>query len=163
LFSVTATGFPAPTYQWFFKGSRILAATRSSYGVTNAQPGRAGAYSVIVSNSAGSITSTQAMLFVLTAPVILAAPTNLAVRVGHDAAFNVIATGAPLLAYQWRFNGTNLPGTTATNLTVAGAQDANAGAYNVVITNTYGAITSSPAATKRFRPETTSPFNPPAS
>jgi hypothetical protein len=69
------------------------------------------------------------------------------VHVGHDAAFNVIATGAPLLAYQWRFNGTNLPGATATNLTVVGAQDANAGAYAVVITNTYGAITSSPAAT----------------
>jgi len=61
-FSVAATGTPPPTYQWFFGGVAISGATSSSLSLTNVQAANAGSYSVTVSNSAGSVTSTMANL-----------------------------------------------------------------------------------------------------
>jgi arabinan endo-1,5-alpha-L-arabinosidase len=63
-FSVTATGQPAPTYQWVFNGTAISGATGSSYSLTNVQSSSAGDYTVAVSNSAGSVTSGKATLTV---------------------------------------------------------------------------------------------------
>ena len=68
--------------------------------------------------------------------------------VGTTATFTVTATGSAPLAYQWRFNGTNIPnggnvsGAATTNLTLANLQLTNAGNYSVVVSNTYGSATS---------------------
>ena len=72
VFSVVATGTPAPSYQWRFNSTPIPGATDSSYTVANAQPADAGSYSVEVSNVAGTVTSADAVLTVieLTAPRI---------------------------------------------------------------------------------------------
>jgi len=62
--TVAAEGVPSPTYQWLFNGTAILGATNpvlTLSGLTNAQ---AGVYSVIVSNSAGTVTSNAATLTV---------------------------------------------------------------------------------------------------
>ena len=63
-FSVTASGRPAVTYQWYFGGTAIGGATGSSYSLSNAQSGNAGSYSVVVSNVVGSMTSNAATLTV---------------------------------------------------------------------------------------------------
>jgi glucose/arabinose dehydrogenase len=63
-FSVTATGNPAPTYQWRKNGTNISGATSATYSITNLQPSHAGTYSVVVTNSAGSVTSNNATLTV---------------------------------------------------------------------------------------------------
>ena len=42
-------------------------------------------------------------------PVIVTQPTNQSVACGGTASFTVSASGAPPLAYQWHFNGTNAP------------------------------------------------------
>ncbi len=71
-FSVTATG-TTPTYQWRWNGTNILSATNSSYTRTNVQFSNSGTYSVVVSNSAGSVTSANATLVVISsnhAPLI---------------------------------------------------------------------------------------------
>jgi len=67
---------------------------------------------------------------------------KIGVRAGASATFKVGATGGPPLSYQWFFNGSVLPGATATNLNLLNVQSTNAGNYWVVITNTSGAITS---------------------
>jgi alpha-tubulin suppressor-like RCC1 family protein len=64
LFSVTAAGRPAVTYQWYFGGTAIAGATSSSYSISNAQSGNAGNYTVVVSNIMGTVTSNQATLTV---------------------------------------------------------------------------------------------------
>jgi hypothetical protein len=62
-FSVAASGDPAPSYQWRRNGTNISGATNSSYTLASATTADNGAqFSVVVSNSAGSVTSSAATL-----------------------------------------------------------------------------------------------------
>lgn len=75
-------------------------------------------------------------------PAITQQPQSRIVPPGVNVPFTVTATGASPLSYQWRFNNHDLPGATTANHTVTNAQITNAGNYVVVITNTFGSITS---------------------
>ncbi|HEY5914275.1 MAG TPA: FG-GAP-like repeat-containing protein [Verrucomicrobiae bacterium] len=82
------------------------------------------------------------------APVITVQPTNLTVCVGTDAHFNVGATGAAPLAYQWQkapnfLDFTAFPGGTTETLVITNVQLADVADYRVIITNLEGAVTSS--------------------
>ena len=66
-FSVVATG-AALNYQWRKNGTNIAGATGSNLIFTGVQPTNAGTYTVIVSNTVGSVTSTGAVLKVLVPP-----------------------------------------------------------------------------------------------
>ncbi len=68
-FFVTAAGTPSPFYQWFFNSASIGGATSSSYTMVNAQTNNVGNYSVLVSNSLGSATSSNALLTVVLTPL----------------------------------------------------------------------------------------------
>jgi hypothetical protein len=75
-------------------------------------------------------------------PVIKYQPVNRAVQFGFNTSFSVFAVGQQL-HYQWQHNGTNLL-VGATNFSLAvNAQGFNAGNYRAIITNAYGAVTSS--------------------
>lgn len=63
-FRVHATGTPPLSYQWQFGNSPIAAATNSSLRLANVQFTNAGDYSVVVSNTAGPVTSSNATLVV---------------------------------------------------------------------------------------------------
>jgi pectin methylesterase-like acyl-CoA thioesterase len=68
-FTVDATGVPEPlSYQWLKDGTNVVGATSDMLNIPSADAGDAGAYSVIVSNSAGSVTSSSASLTVLLTP-----------------------------------------------------------------------------------------------
>ncbi len=62
-FSVTATGVPAPTYQWI-KNAPISGATGSAYTLNSVQTVDNGTYTVTVTNIVGSVTSDPATLTV---------------------------------------------------------------------------------------------------
>ena len=78
-------------------------------------------------------------------PVIVQHPPDRIVTAGQDASFSVTASGSAPLAYQWRFNNTNLAGATNSSYTRPAVQTNDAGNFRVVITNALGAITSNPA------------------
>ena len=78
-------------------------------------------------------------------PSIWREPANQTVFVGQSANFTVGASGSPVLAYQWNFNGTNLANATTSVLNLTNVQFSQAGAYAVRITNSYGATNSSNA------------------
>jgi hypothetical protein len=65
-FSVTATGTAPLAYQWRKNGVNISGATSSSHTLTAVTTNDAGGYSVVVSNTCGSVTSTTATLTVTT-------------------------------------------------------------------------------------------------
>jgi alpha-tubulin suppressor-like RCC1 family protein len=55
---------------------------------------------------------------------------------GGNVFLRTTATGLPPLSYQWRFNGTDVPGATNAVLRLVGVQPSQAGAYSVVVGNT---------------------------
>jgi hypothetical protein len=61
------TGFPPPTYQWFFNGNAIAGCTNSVLSLSGVQASSIGAYTLVVRNAAGAITSAPAMLNVIAA------------------------------------------------------------------------------------------------
>ncbi len=63
-FNVTASGSPLPSYQWQKDGAAIDGATHRSLVLTNLQTTNAGRYTVVVTNSSGSLTSSNAYLSV---------------------------------------------------------------------------------------------------
>src|SRR5262249_30428241 len=63
-FNVTASGNPAPSYQWQFNGTNLGGATGTSFTLSNVQTNNNGSYTVVVSNSVASITSAPAILIV---------------------------------------------------------------------------------------------------
>ncbi|MCX6925923.1 MAG: immunoglobulin domain-containing protein, partial [Verrucomicrobia bacterium] len=65
--------------------------------------------------------------------------------VGTSASFTVSATGTPTPAYQWRFNGSNLPGATDSTYSIGSVQITHRGAYSVVVTNAVNSIASTSA------------------
>ena len=67
-FLVSATGTAPLGYQWNFKGTNLAGATSNALTLLNVQRGAAGTYAVIITNSAGSVTSSAALLRVLDWP-----------------------------------------------------------------------------------------------
>jgi hypothetical protein len=156
-FTVSATG-PGPIfYQWRRNGANIPGANASTYTIQNLQPTQAGLYTVLVFNSAGSVESDAAELSVKLPPNITAHPASRAVYIkpdpkaanlpnGTNVTFTVAATsGNSGLAYQWRFNGVDIPGATGTSLTVSNVQLESEGDYTCAVTDSIATVISSPA------------------
>ena len=132
--------------QWQFNGANLPGATKSTLVLTNVDTSMAGAYSVYVENGWAGVSSGLAMLVVGGPPTIRTPPQSQTANAGSTVDFTVIADGTPPLAYNWFFNGTNLPsGSTGPVLELTNVQSANAGAYSVVVGTPLGAVTSSPA------------------
>ena len=146
VFNVLATGFGNLSYQWRFNASPISGATGSSLLLTNIQTSQAGAYDVVITNSVSSATSAVATLTVWVPPVITAPPQSRTNLAGIEAVFVVAASGVPSPSYQWRKDGLNLAGATAGVLTLSNVSTNDAGAYEVVVSNPAGSVTSSPPA-----------------
>ena len=151
LFSVSAIGDAPLSYTWQKNGTnlpadaRITSTDTSTLSISNILITDAGGYSVVVTNASGSVTSSVATLTPLGLPIISVQPVSRTVPAGTNTTFSVTASGLAALAYQWRFNQTELPGKNNTTLSLTNVQSANAGGYDVVITNYYGAVTSSVA------------------
>jgi hypothetical protein len=73
-FNVVAGGSELLSYQWSLNGTNIAGATNSLLNLYDIQPGDAGNYAVVITNSAGSVTSSNAVLTVI---VPLLAPKGL--------------------------------------------------------------------------------------
>ncbi|HZR18798.1 MAG TPA: immunoglobulin domain-containing protein [Verrucomicrobiae bacterium] len=144
-FLLSAAGTAPLSYQWQFNGAALPNGTNSALTLNNIQPGQAGAYQAIVSNSAGSVTSAVAQLTVLVPPSIVSQPASQTVSVGGTATFQVAANGSTPLNYQWLFNGTALTRATSTSLTLNNVQSSQAGGYSALVSNSAGSVTTAVA------------------
>ncbi|MCF7763615.1 MAG: immunoglobulin domain-containing protein [Verrucomicrobia bacterium] len=144
--SVAASGTDPITYQWQLNGSDIAGATAASYSVASAQSADAGAYTVVVTNPVGSVTSATATVTLDSTPTITVQPVGVAATVGDQVNLAVTATGTGTLSYQWRLNGVDVAGATAETLVLDNVDPASAGNYTVVVGNTAGAVISQVAA-----------------
>jgi len=144
-FTVVATGNPSPTYQWSLNGTALSGATKASLTINNTKAANGGTYTVAVTNTAGSATSNPAILTVIVPPAITTQPKSQTVTAGSTVTFTVVATGTPVLAYQWTFDGAPISGATASALTLSNVQAAAVGDYAVTVTNAGGDVTSKEA------------------
>ena len=141
-FSVVATGTAPLSYQWYKGSSKISGATGSSYTISSAKSSDAGSYYVVVSNTAGSVTSTTVTLTVILKPVITVQPRSLTVDEDDPATFSVTATGTAPLSYQWYKDGRAISGATGSSYTIGSAKKSDEGSYYVIVRNNAGSVTS---------------------
>ena len=149
-FTVTADGAPPLVYRWFFAGAALPGATATNLVVTNVQSANFGNYWVVITNSAGAVTSTVASLKLSQPAVFTLQPQGQTVVVGDTVTFSVAVSGAPPFGFRWRLGtATYVPfGLGTSNLTITNVQLTNAGYYTVVVTNIdspFGVL-SAPAA-----------------
>lgn len=98
--------------------------------------------------------SGSAYLFALSAgaPLVTQSPADLTETAEHNAAFTVVASGAPALTYQWRRDGQPLAdggrisGATTATLTISPLVETDAGDYDVVVSNACDSDISEAAA-----------------
>ena len=155
-FSVTATGTQAPTYQWQLNGTPIPSATLASYSISSAQAANAGSYTCVVTNAAGSVTSSAATLTVNIPATITSQPSSVSVNPAASATLSVTATGTGTLGYQWRKNGRDIGGATASTLTLTDVRFLDEAKYTCLVSNSYGSVLSN-AATLTVSISPTSP------
>ena len=140
---VAAVGQPPLAYQWRMNGTNLTGQTSTVLNLTNVQPAMTGNYTVIVTNIFGATTSgVAAVTIAAVAPQIIVPPQDRLATLGDTAGFSVSASGWAPLSYQWQFMGTNTPDATGTNYTLPDVAAADAGGYDVMITNNYGSVTS---------------------
>ena len=153
-FSVTATN--ATGYQWQVNmGSGFVNVSNNAIysGATTGTLNVAGApanlngyqYQVLVNGSCTPPTSDVVALTVNTPPVITAGPAGVTKCVGEQATFSVTATGTDV-TYQWKKNGTNIPGATSSTFSVSSASVGDAGSYTVVVSGVCSAPVTSASA-----------------
>ena len=149
-FTARGAGLYGVTYQWQTNGVNLAGATNTTLTVTNVQTTSATNYAVVVTDNVGmgSIVSSNANLYLVTAPVITyqSTPTNILCIYGNYVAMSATASapgqfnGFPL-SYQWKYNGTNISGATGNTY---GFFATNApGTYSLVVSNAAGSASAS--------------------
>ena len=96
-FSATASGTPAPAYQWSKDGAPLAGATSASYALADLRITDAGTFSVVATNSAGSATSAAATLTVNTpagTPTDYGRLVNLSILTNAGSGASVLTMGA---------------------------------------------------------------------
>ncbi|MBS0662604.1 MAG: immunoglobulin domain-containing protein [Verrucomicrobia bacterium] len=146
-FTVAATGTAPLAYQWFKDDVAVDGATSASLALNNVQAADVGQYDVVVSNASGSVTSNAASLIVTgIAPTIVTQPSSVTVNAGTNVTLAVTASGSPTLNYQWRKDGSDLPGATSSALVILDAQAGNGGIYDVRVWNSVNTAYSAQAS-----------------
>ena len=147
--NVEATGQPAPSFQWFKDGVELANATGSTLFFATVDFGDAGAYTVRVSNEAGEVTSSPALLVVESRdPVFVSQPSAVEVKEGESVTLTADVAGLEPLLYQWRRDGADLApqdryaGVRNDTLRIENAIPDDSGTYELVATNTESAATS---------------------
>lgn len=72
-------------------------------------------------------------------PVVTTQPADVTIPQGQQSSFNVTASGATPLSYQWKKNGNVISGApNSSTYTIANTQMADVGQYSVDVSNSYG-------------------------
>ncbi|MEZ5277567.1 MAG: immunoglobulin domain-containing protein [Opitutaceae bacterium] len=145
--TVVATGFPSPTYQWEKDGEPVSGATSATLSLTDAGADDDGSYTVVVSNSEGSVTSDAAVVTVnlLEGPMITTQPVGGTFVAGTTIQLTVAATGYPAPTYLWMKDGDPIQGATLNTLVLTDATEDDSGVYAVTVTNSVESVVSDDA------------------
>ena len=151
---VLASGNSLPTtYQWRKGGAAIPTATSATLTLPVAAATDVGSYDVVVTTSAGSVTSAAATLTLSgtgTAPVITTPPASFSIVSGDRVQLKASAQGTGTLSYQWYQGASGVTANPLAGATAAAFMTPAMSAttsFWVRITDGSGVSTDSPAAT----------------
>jgi len=131
--------------QWLHNGEPLLSETNTFLNISDIHASDLGAYRLRVLDLDTGFALDSPAATLSGARVIAIQPQDQFVRLGSNAAFQVNVSGFGPIAYQWQFNGTNLAEGINSKLAITNASLANDGLYSVVVSNSYGALTSTVA------------------
>lgn len=120
---VQVASYEAPGFQQLSVAGNLVYVVNASHGLNTLELGSAFA----------------------TSPRILTHPTEHAVGAGSSVTLEVIASGTLPLTYQWRLNGIDVNGATASRLTLTNVSLSTIGKYSVQVSNAFGVARSSNA------------------
>ena len=130
--SVTGYGIPAPKFAWY-KDELPLGVSTSTLTIPEADFDTEGLYYCIVSNSAGVVQSSTALVNVGNAPSFVQQPVSQIAEVGGNALFSVVVDTL-WVTYQWHANGVQIPGATNRELLLTGIKSSDMTSYFVDVT-----------------------------
>ncbi|NDC74099.1 hypothetical protein EBZ70_02125 [bacterium] len=151
--SVTASGIPTPTYQWYRDtgtGNQLIAgATSATYTIASATTADIGSYSVVVSNGIGSAATSTAAAVTVTVvpPAVTTNPVSATVVFGNSFTLTASYSGSLPRTYKWFKDNQEILGATSSSYTIASASVSDAGAYHVQVNNEANAPATSSDAT----------------
>ncbi len=134
----------AMSYQWRKDDEDIPGAGGPQYTIPAMSSNDVGDYQVLITNQCGAALSDTAALTLSEGVTITQSPANTGACVGEPATFTVVADG-PDLTYQWRKGGEDIADATADAYTIEAVTLADAGDYDVVVSNFCATVTSAAA------------------
>jgi hypothetical protein len=141
--SARVVGLSPISYQWQHAGTNVPGATSATFTKAGASPADAGDYQLVATNPYGAGTSAVANVTVVMVPTITQdLPSAVTNYLTMNENFVVTVGGQAPLYYQWKHAGTNLPGATASMLSLSNLKATDAGTYQVVVTNSLGSAAS---------------------
>ncbi len=78
-------------------------------------------------------------------PAFVAEPRDVSIIVGSNATWHAEVTGTPPFHYQWWHDELEIPNANTPSLALRNVQSADAGRYQLVVTNAFGSVTSAVA------------------
>lgn len=154
LMNTTGNDVGTFTYQWF-KDNKPYAgpgSTTSTISFPSLTWQDRGSYKVLIRNEVGSVTSTPAVLNVISAPLIISqSPSTVFGATKGSVKINVVGGGTAPLKFEWFFKpvgapdyGANVVGKAAT-LTLSALKTTQTGEYKCVVTSTAKPALGTPA------------------
>jgi large repetitive protein len=146
-FSTVAQGQGTISYQWLLSGASISGATNSSYSIPNLAASNAGQYSVAVTATCGTVTSSAVQLIVNPLTTISVQPIA-STTICDSTLLNlsVTASGTAPISYQWYRGNTAITGATLAQYSDPTTVVAEAGQYTVQVTGGCSIDTSTASA-----------------
>ncbi len=140
--SLVATGAPPLAIQWQKNGANLPGATNFSLTVSNTQIADEGAYAAIVSNSYGSLSSSNGDLIAWQRPIVTVPPLSQSVVADGVVVLSATALGHPFpLTFRWLINSHSF--ITLTNIQAPAGS--NQLSYRVSVINIAGSVVSTTA------------------
>ncbi|MCH7702879.1 MAG: hypothetical protein IID37_14440 [Planctomycetes bacterium] len=134
-------------YQWYHNDEVIDGATSATLVIEEVQVNDVGSYRADVASECGTWISSESATLTTDGqfPVIAPQPVDFVADCGGLAVFVSGATGDPLPAFQWQFNGLDIPGENGALLILPEVDAADEGEYQLVASNDCGSAISDPA------------------
>ncbi|WP_221031129.1 immunoglobulin domain-containing protein [Actomonas aquatica] len=139
-------------YEWFRNGESLTTSSDKYFFLKDwGLDDISGAYHVVATNPAGTVTSHTATVSVLPAPEknllpdIIAHPLDAAIAFGDSKVLTASVSSPTPMQFQWRHNGVDIPGATQLTHTVNLQSTDDVGLYSLIVSNDHG-VASTQAA-----------------